>query len=534
MNSGKTESDFRQFLSGFEPKVVADYIALCKAAWDAAMDATDANAAKVAELATRCRLNFSDRKTYETLIGFAKGGEVRDPILARILDQLILEFRGNMLPPDLIKELSEKESEIDKAFDQFRPELEGKKITDNDIREILGKETYVERRIAVWEASKRVGLVVAPLLKDLVALRNRAAKILGFKNYFEMSYALQELDPNEVVALFADLGARSSGAYGALHEKIDSAACERFKTTPDKLGPWAWNDPFAQEDPLASSGDQDLIFKNKNVIELTAAFYEGIGIPIESVFKRSDLFERENKNPHASCWDIDRRGDVRILANVRHNFQWYGTMMHESGHAAYDVSISKDLPWFLRNAAHILTTEASAMFFEHKAERSSFMKLLLGLGKESDVVLEGIENGARRQRLIFSRWATVVTLFEKGMYEDPDQDLQKLWWDLVEKYQKIRRPAGREKFADYAAKIHVATNSCYYQNYLLADVLVSQLGNFLKEATGTDEVFGNEKAGQILRDNFYGPGSSYHWKELVKRVCGKPFAIDDWLEEVAK
>ena len=44
------------------------------------------------------------------------------------------------------------------------------------------------------------------------------------------------------------------------------------------------------------------------------------------------------------------------------------------------------------------------------------------------------------------------------MYGNPDQDLNKLWWDLVEKYQEIRRPEGRDA-PDYAAKIHIVESA---------------------------------------------------------------------------
>ena len=40
----------------------------------------------------------------------------------------------------------------------------------------------------------------------------------------------------------------------------------------------------------------------------------------------------------------------------------------------------------------------------------------------------------RNQLLIFSRWCQVMLRFEKELYGNPNQDLNKLWWDLVEKY----------------------------------------------------------------------------------------------------
>ena len=48
----------------------------------------------------------------------------------------------------------------------------------------------------------------------------------------------------------------------------------------------------------------------------------------------------------------------------------------------------------------------------------------------------------RNQLLIFSRWCQVMLRFEKGMYADPQQDLNKLWWDLVEKYQLLNARQG--------------------------------------------------------------------------------------------
>jgi hypothetical protein len=34
--------------------------------------------------------------------------------------------------------------------------------------------------------------------------------------------------------------------------------------------------------------------------------------------------------------------------------------------------------------------------------------------------------------------------FEKAMYENPDQDLNQLWWNIVEKYQMMKEPEGRD------------------------------------------------------------------------------------------
>ena len=34
----------------------------------------------------------------------------------------------------------------------------------------------------------------------------------------------------------------------------------------------------------------------------------------------------------------------------------------------------------------------------------------------------------------------VMFRFEKALYDNPDQDLNTVWWDLVERYQLVHRP----------------------------------------------------------------------------------------------
>ena len=49
---------------------------------------------------------------------------------------------------------------------------------------------------------------------------------------------------------------------------------------------------------------------------LARATYDGIGVDTGPILDRSDLFPREGKCQHAFCIDVDREGDVRVLANV--------------------------------------------------------------------------------------------------------------------------------------------------------------------------------------------------------------------------
>jgi len=166
---------------------------------------------------------------------------------------------------------------------------------------------------------------------------------------------------------------------------------------------------------------------------------------------------------------------VRVLANIVPNEYWMGTMLHELGHSVYSSkNIPDTLPYVLRTDAHILCTEGVAMMFERFSKSGEWLQ---AMGVEVSDPRAYSAAGAqmrRHQLLIFSRWCQVMLRFEQQMYANPAQNLNDLWWNLVEKYQLIKRPAGRDA-PDYAAKIHVVSAPCYYHNYMMGQLFACQV-----------------------------------------------------------
>ena len=181
------------------------------------------------------------------------------------------------------------------------------------------------------------------------------------------------------------------------------------------------------------------------------------------------------KSPHAFCTDIDREGDVRVLANIVPNEYWMGTMLHELGHSVYSSkNIPRSLPYLLRTDAHILTTEGVAMMFERFSKSGEWLEEMGVSVPDTKAYSETGAKMRRNQLLIFSRWCQVMLRFEIELYANPGQNLNKLWWDLVEKYQLVKRPAGRDA-PDFASKIHVVSAPAYYHNYMMGQLFACQV-----------------------------------------------------------
>jgi peptidyl-dipeptidase A len=417
--------------------------------------------------------------------------------------------------------------------------VDGEMLTDSKVREVLKNSRDSARRKAVWEASKKVGVKLEANLKELVQLRNEAAVQLGFKNYHALMLYLNEQDTDQIIKLFDELDDLTREPFKAAKAQIDAALAKNYGLSVGELMPWHYHDPFFQEAPAVFSADIDGPFRSADLIQMVRGFYDGIGLPIDRVIARSDLYEKPGKNPHAFCTDIDREGDVRVLANVVNNAYWAATLLHEFGHSVYSTNnndIPESQPYVLRLESHILTTEGVAMMFERMAKKQQFLARMGLTVADPKAFGETASKMLRCQLLIFSRWCQVMLRFEKGMYEDPGQDLNKLWWDLVEKYQLLRRPEGRDA-PDYASKIHIVSAPVYYHNYMMGELFASQLHHAIARAVcdGADPsaviYAGNPKVGRFMKEKVFAPGRMLRWNDLTRHATGeglnpKAFAAD--------
>jgi len=213
------------------------------------------------------------------------------------------------------------------------------------------------------------------------------------------------------------------------------------------------------------------------------------------------------------------------------------TLLHEFGHSVYSSkNIPASVPYVLRTEAHILTTEGVAMMFERLAKRRAWLEKM-GVAVADGKSFEATGSKMLRyQLLIFSRWCQVMLRFEKGMYENPDQDLNSLWWDLVEKYQQLKRPPQRNS-PDYASKIHIVTAPVYYHNYMMGELFASQVHHaiardVMNRADADSVVYvGNKAVGEFMKKRVFEPGRTLKWNDLTRHATGaelnpKSFAAD--------
>lgn len=564
----------REFLQWYEGQCAELEKRANGLAWQAALSGREEDYRASAEAGLALRRFHSDPARWNEVRRLLQDRDHLDPIHARSLELVELAYRANQLPEETLRGLVDAATEIEQRLSTYRARLDGREYSNNELLARLREEKESGNRQTIWEALKQVGREVGPKLVRLAQLRNQAARQLQYENFWQMQMHLQEHEPAEVEALFHELERTTREPFTQMKAKLDAELAKRFGCGVEELGPWHYDNPFFQAAPPLPKLDPDEFYRGKSreeIIEIARRFYREVGLPVEEVLRRSDLYERAGKDQHAFCTHIDREGDVRVLCNVRPTAEWMGVTLHELGHAVYDMGVDRHLPFTLRQPAHALTTEGVAMLFEAKALEPGFLVQYVGVDpSRASAASEALAEQQRRNSMIFARWTLVMFHFEKALYEHPQQDLNRLWWDLVERFQQLHRPAGRNE-PDWAAKPHFTIAPVYYHNYMLGELFASQLrhavGN-LSQASGACERSGawtpdeprgakgpassagscqgaekgasprpaerDARLGRFLQERVFAPGALWRWPELVRRATGEPLTARYFAEELTQ
>ncbi|MDQ0255145.1 peptidyl-dipeptidase A [Evansella vedderi] len=520
-----------QFLQEQNRKLEELHTTYSNASWKAATTGEAEWTKKTAEAGIAYKKYFSNSKLFQKVKDYIdedKGTTLQK----RQLELLYSTMVENQLPEELLSEMVTLSTELNSIFNTFRATLNGKQISENDIRQILVGSTDLQEREAAWHASKQIGQEVVDKLITLVNKRNEAAQTLGYENHHQMAFELQELDRDFIFDTFKQLKELSEEPFRAIKQELDEELGGEFGLETSELRPWHYSDPFFQEAPKVKGLDLDTYYKGKDIEQITIDTFKAMGLDIKHLVENSDLYPRDKKNQHAFMSNLDRSGDIRVLCNINESSYWMETMLHEFGHAIYDDSVDPELPFSLRKYAHILSTEAIAMYYGRMGKNPVWLTKFLGLDESTvQELTPKLEKALQRQMLIAGRWIMTFVFFERELYENPDQDLNKLWWKIVEDVQFVHPPEN-QNYPHWAAKIHFCIAPVYYQNYLLGELTASQLDQYMKkhvsEETYTPEI------GAFLNKEYFFHGASYHWNDKIEKVTGEKLNPEHFVNQFVK
>jgi peptidyl-dipeptidase A len=406
----------------------------------------------------------------------------------RALEQAGLDLLANQIPEGDRAKLVALQAKVEHALATVRGRVGGRQLANNELERILADSDDPATRRAAWEAGKQVGAVVADDVLALVELGNRVARERGYRDRFAFALATGDIDQAWLERMLDQVELATREPFRAVKAELDAG-----------LGP---------------------LLQGSDTVALTVAADDGMGLATRHLRERSDLHPRPGKDQHAFCLDVDRAGDIRVLANLAPGEEWLDVLLHEVGHAVYDDHIDRTLPWVLRRPPQGLVTEAVALMLGRLRRDPEFLVGVLGAEQAAARALAGPSRQVLRVgQLVFARWCLVVIRFERAMYADPGGDLVATWWELVSSLQGLRRPEGRAA-PDWASKIHLAVAPVSYQSYLLGELLAAQLDRAVRGHAGG--FVGRPEAGAFLAERVFAPGAAMPWRDLVTAATGGP------------
>ncbi len=164
------------------------------------------------------------------------------------------------------------ETEISKKYSNFRVTLNEKKLSDNQVEDILRNSVNSSELQTVWEGSKMIGPVVAEDIIKLVKHRNTIARKTGFSNYHEMSLKLSGQDPADVTKIFDELDSLTRDNFASLKGDIDAYYSKRYKLPVSDLKPWHYQNRYFQEAPEIYKVDFDKYFEKSGSCKTCCSF----------------------------------------------------------------------------------------------------------------------------------------------------------------------------------------------------------------------------------------------------------------------
>jgi peptidyl-dipeptidase A len=430
---------------------------------------------------------------------------VRDVALlkrVKAMERLFLNERVEALP-----EVFTLRNRINEEHIKFKPTVLGKKMDRTDVREILRKDPDRSKRKAAWESSAVLSRKIEADVKELMKKRNQNAQKFGYKTYVDYSLTLDIIDKEELLQLYRDLERLSDPHFRSVLKKVKESL------RIDQLEPW---DISFAIDQFVKPPDEH--FPKDKIIPKIKELVEAWGInsgKLPIMIKQADI-------PFGGlCFPIRIPTDVRIVSNPRDGHRFYSTLFHEYGHALHAC--------FVRQQHYPLKldigcfSEGMATILQHFVSDPDWLREKTSLSREEVTRFVKAQKASLLLRL---RNLMALSTFEFLAYENPEQDLNRLWSQTQARYLMV----AENETPQWAAQSIYTTHPVYFQNYILAEMIAAQTLQHLREKYGN--LLNNRKVAEFLIENYYAPGSSIDWPEKVEKATGEKLSAEALVEQL--
>jgi len=417
---------------------------------------------------------------------------ISDPLLARRVELWQNTLLGSKVAarPDVLK----LTRELGDKIIAHKYNVNGEYIDIGALRSILRGNPDRALRQAAFESQAELSQSLEKCLVELTNLRNLAAQEAGYANYVDLSIHLGGMSTEQVEGILRELTKATDTTYLAIMQR----GAEELGIP--SIEPW----------------DVQYILEQSGQIDKSKFPVDKINSSLETYVQSMGYASLEALNITPCVVDIPYNGlcmgitrkDIRILFNPRDGFAYYKTAFHELGHALHS-SLNTQEHLGMRRESGIFT-EGIAEIFGYIPQHPDFLRSM-GL---SDEELSGARQALLGPLFHYLRQRTAYCLFEHAMYKDTTQDLDALLGQVESEILRCSlNPSPR-----WASNAWYVNYPVYWHNYVLADVIASQVHEHLRQNIG--DLYNSKAAFDYCINAYIAPGARIPWLKKIAEGTG--------------
>ena len=252
--------------------------------------------------------------------------EIDDPILARAIDVLYLLYLEKQVDTALLKKMVGQGQRHREGVQRVPRRVDGKEMTDNEVRNVLkiARIPSAQGRLGGEQGGRRRGRS-RPQGAGQAAQPGRRASSAS-RTSTPCSCTSTSRTASQLLKLFDELDELTRAAVRGGQGRHRRPTGQALQAQAGGLATVALSRSVLPGDARRLRRRPRRAVQEGGPAEaMCRTSTRGIGLPIDRVIASSDLYEKKGKSPHAFCTDIDREGDVRVLANIVPNNQWAST-----------------------------------------------------------------------------------------------------------------------------------------------------------------------------------------------------------------
>lgn len=419
-----------------------------------------------------------------------------------------------------------------------------------ELERIIRESRNPDELLEAWSGWRSVAVAMKADYVRFAELQNIGARELGHADAGALWRAAYDMPAQDFAAEVERLWSQVEPLYQALHCHVRAELVEEFGAElVDPAGEipahllgnmWAqqWGNLYPRMTPYPGADDlnvtQALVdqgYTAEQMVRQAEGFYRDIGFPAlpDSFYQNSQLVKPSDREVvcHASAWDIDLAGDVRIKMCIEPDEDNLSTIYHELGHIYYDLAYNPQ-PVLFQRGAHDGFHEAvgDTMVLAMTPAYLQSVKLVGQAGRSPESTINEQFKMAL-DKVAFLPFGLLVDKWRWQVFagEVTPAQYTRVWWDLKRRYQGVKPPMARgDDLFDPGAKFHIPGNTPYMR-YFLAHILQFQFYEAMCAAAGHEgplnecSFAGSQAAGDRLWAMLQ-YGQSQPWQDALFALTG--------------